>query len=131
MSARPLTSFIKATAPNATAQAMAHILRTKTGFFQRCELVKMRAMLMGTSAPSQKVVTIMLFTSFSTATLKLLADALAGDNESDTFSVGVQDGFILCEHRAARKGTKGVKELSVRLWYLYSRPCFIYNVRRS
>ncbi len=73
-----LTAFVRVIPPNANAQAIAHAFRMKTGFFQRCELVRMRTMLMGTSAPSQKALRIMSLSCPSTATLVNCVDWAGG-----------------------------------------------------
>ena len=65
-----LTAFVRVVPPNPNAQAIAHAFRMNTGFFQRCELVKMRAMLMGTSAPSQKALIRMTSSCPRTETVK-------------------------------------------------------------
>ena len=113
-----LTAFTRVTPPNVNAHASAHALRIKTGFFQRCELVKMRAMLIGIRAPSQKALRIMSLSCPRTAVLEDCAEP--GDRVEVVPFAGLQDEFMVRERPVFGRG------FSLASWgkspgrYLYS-----------
>lgn len=110
---KPLTTFVRFTPPKAKPQAIAHAFRMKMGFFHRCELVKTRAMLMGTSAPSQSVLRIMSFSWPVNAPLENCA-SWAGGPEAVPFTelheefiarvyeIRVVDGVVAVEINIAK-----------------------------
>ena len=99
-----LTAFVRVVPPNPNAQAIAHAFRMNTGFFQRCELVKMRAMLMGTRGQRQKALRIMMLSSPPTEVLENWPESGGGE---EVRSSGQEDVFMFVSCSSSRGSTAG------------------------
>lgn len=100
----PITVLFTVIPPKAIAQRIAHAFSMKTGFLQRCELVRTRAMLMGTRAPRQKALRIMLLSSPPTEVLENWPESGGGE---EVRSSGQEDVFMFVSCSSSGGSTAG------------------------